>query len=214
MPHYSIDCGHCGRINIGAEHFKSFRSQVNSNHIYAIAACRACGSPNIVVFRDKVHRTAETDAFDASKEAPDPANFPRVAMIPERTMPAVPEHLPAAVQQAFDEAIRCVANQIWNAAGMSARRAIDVSTKSLGDEYAAITNMNARINKLGADHRLTPDLVDWTHHVRLEGNDANHEIEPYSEPEARELVEIARYILTYLFTLPGMIAAARARPQA
>jgi hypothetical protein len=48
-------------------------------------------------------------------------------------------------------------------------------------------------------------MKEWAHHIRRLGNDAAHEEEPFEEDEARGLQSFTELLLTYAFTLPGML---------
>lgn len=58
---------------------------------------------------------------------------------------------------------------------------------------------------------LTPDLQEWAHQVRLGGNDAAHDEEPFTKEEAEELLDFTELYLTYVYTLPGRLAERKAR---
>ena len=49
------------------------------------------------------------------------------------------------------------------------------------------------------------------HAVRLDGNDAAHEEDPFTEEEAEEICELARLFLTLTFTVNGNASAAAAK---
>jgi hypothetical protein len=68
-----------------------------------------------------------------------------------------------------------------------------------------------RINKMVAAGQLTPAMGDWSHEIRLEGNDAVHDDEPETEDDARAAQKFAEAFLTYVYTLPEMVRANRAK---
>ena len=49
---------------------------------------------------------------------------------------------------------------------------------------------------------LTDAMGDWSHEIRLDGNDAVHDDEPETV-DARASQQFAEAVLTYAFTLPG-----------
>jgi hypothetical protein len=67
----------------------------------------------------------------------------------------------------------------------------------------------ARIDALAAEGLLTPNLKDWAHSLRFLGNDAVHEVDGIPEEEAVQGYELARFTLTYVYTLPTQVATAR-----
>ena len=52
-------------------------------------------------------------------------------------------------------------------------------------------------------------MKEWAHHIRLDANDAAHELDEYSETDARQLHIFAQMFLTYAFTLPEMLKRAK-----
>ena len=48
-------------------------------------------------------------------------------------------------------------------------------------------------------------MKDWAHAVRLDGNDAVHEEQPFGEDDAKQLASFTEIFLLYAFTLPGML---------
>jgi hypothetical protein len=53
-------------------------------------------------------------------------------------------------------------------------------------------------------------MKQWAHHIRLEGNDATHGPDEYSDQDAKDLHTFAELFLTYAFTLPEMLRKATA----
>ena len=91
-----------------------------------------------------------------------------------------------------------------NAAGAMLRKSIDVGLKHVAPE--AKGKLVARINKAADLGKITPELAEWAHHVRLEGNDAVHDEDPFTREQAEHLFKFTELLLMYLFTLPGMLA--------
>ena len=92
----------------------------------------------------------------------------------------------------------------WDAAGAMFREALEVAMKEKFPDIPDTLNLFSRIKKAAEQHALTPDLAEWAHHIRIEGNKAVHK-GPYQEKDARELEAFTDMVLRYLFTLPGML---------
>ena len=87
------------------------------------------------------------------------------------------------------------------------RKVLDVALK---DKFPEIEGtLNKRIKKAEEQQGLTPELADWSHQIRLEGNEAAHGEEPFSEDDARRLATFTELVPLYLYTLPGMLKEAR-----
>jgi hypothetical protein len=92
----------------------------------------------------------------------------------------------------------------FDAAGMMFRKALESATKIL-DPDSANARLVRRIDLLAEAQKITPDLAQWAHEIRLGGNDAAHEEEPFTQEEAEELRNFIENFLRYAFTLPSAV---------
>ncbi|KUE88918.1 hypothetical protein ASL20_09865 [Cupriavidus necator] len=86
------------------------------------------------------------------------------------------------------------------------RRAMEMGLKQFTPEIEA-WKLEKRIDKLSAAGAITQELKSWAHKIRLEGNDAIHEVPKPSKEEAEELRLFTELLLMYLFTLPTRVRA-------
>lgn len=86
------------------------------------------------------------------------------------------------------------------------RRALDVGLKQFPSEIEA-WRLEKRIDKLADAGSITRDIQKWAHKIRLEGNEAVHELENPTKEQATELKLFTELLLTYLFTLPARVKA-------
>lgn len=86
---------------------------------------------------------------------------------------------------------------------------MELALKGLSPEIEA-WKIEKRIDKMAAEGLITNDLKDWAHELRLDGNDAVHEDEMTNEV-IDQMHSLCTFLLTYLFTLPEQVKAARAR---
>lgn len=131
-----------------------------------------------------------------------------------------PHYTPDTVARPHDQGCRALTRGDWDAAGMCFRKALDISTKALiraaarADAANVIAhNLYGRIEWLHQNHKLTDELKDWAHFIRIDGNEAAHEEEPVTESEARQLHNFTEVFLTYVFSIPGMIKEKRGETQ-
>jgi len=96
----------------------------------------------------------------------------------------------------------------WNAAVAMYRSALDIATKGLDGVPDKITFFK-RLEWLHKEHRITPDIRSWADHVRVEGNEALHDPEDFTQEDARPLRLFTEMFLKYVFELPGEVAAFR-----
>lgn len=89
------------------------------------------------------------------------------------------------------------------------RSALDIGTKGL-DGVPNGQTFFKRLEWLHDHHRITPDMRSWADHVRIEGNEALHDPEDFSEEDAKTLRLFTDMFLRYVFELPGEVSAFRA----
>jgi hypothetical protein len=94
-----------------------------------------------------------------------------------------------------------------NAAGAMFRRSIELAARAIDKDAPAGLKLKQRIERL-PDAVVTPAMKEWAQHIRLEGNDAVHGPEEYSDKDAKDLHTFAELFLTYAFTLPEMLKKA------
>ncbi len=122
-----------------------------------------------------------------------------------------PEDTPASVARYFEQGTSSLRSGNFDAAGMMFRKTLETATKIL-DEALAKKPLVARIDDLAKKGKLTPDLAQWAHEVRLGGNDAAHEEEPFSSEDAESLRNFIENFLRYAFTLPSAVRR-RSKPE-
>ena len=94
---------------------------------------------------------------------------------------------------------------------MMFRETLEEALKELFPDLSG-ESLSFQIKEAAAQQALTPDLAEWSHHIRLEGNKAAHAA-PYKEEEAHALAAFTEMVLRYLFTLPGMVKEKRGQAQ-
>ncbi len=135
------------------------------------------------------------------------SSFGEVTIAPTLPSTGAPPHTPANVERFFEQGMANLSGQ-WDAAGAMFRKALDTAlTAKFPDIKGSLAQ---RIQKAGDDGLLTSDMAEWAHEIRRLGNEAVHEDDPFSEGDARVLHSFTDLVLRYLFTLPGMMAVARA----
>ncbi|EKD5635443.1 DUF4145 domain-containing protein [Escherichia coli] len=81
------------------------------------------------------------------------------------------------------------------------RSVMEVALRALGYESG---NLLSRIEKARCDGILTESMKCWAHKIRLDGNEAVHELDA-SDHEAREFVSFLRLFLEVSFILPARV---------
>lgn len=122
----------------------------------------------------------------------------------------IPNHLPDDVAKAFFEGCNVIGISNDGACSMF-RKAIDIATKDLSkDSNGTPWKLEKRIDKLSNDGKITKDIAEWAHQIRIDGNDALHENNASPE-DAESLRDLTKYVLMYLYALPEQVRIARER---
>lgn len=209
------NCPHCHTAN-QAFVFKngySFRETEYVSIDVITFACNACQRPIVVmVGRDPDFPDTWSASLNLTSKFKD-GLYVVVATYPEEpTASPAPDHSPTNIASFFNQGSRALRAGDYDLAGMGFRKAIDTSTKELiratkdADFEAQLKKtFYARIDWLYSTGRLTEDIRAWAHIVRLEGNEAAHEEDPYSKADAEQLYRFTQMLLMYIYTLPGMV---------
>lgn len=96
----------------------------------------------------------------------------------------------------------------WDAAGAMFRKTLDVATKTLRPDLQKKT-LYARIEAMVKSGDLTSAMGQWSHRIRMDGNDAIHSEEPETESDARATQRFTEAFLTYSYTLPALVRDAQ-----
>ena len=174
-------------------------------------SCPNCGMPSAAGLTDQTSDSSVlTQDLRSHLSTINRMGWQVVRTWPEAPKPRIPDHLPEPVAKAFLSAERNFAQKAMEEASAgSYGRALDVGTKLYAPDLAGVTLYN-RIKKLAEQHRITTDLAAWAHAIRLIRNDALHEIDSVSRDELVAIRGFTETVLTYLFTLPGMLKARQA----
>ncbi|KIJ00528.1 hypothetical protein ST27_10250 [Xanthomonas phaseoli pv. phaseoli] len=90
------------------------------------------------------------------------------------------------------------------------RKALDLATRELDATLAGKT-LVTRINALEAAGKLTSDLKEWAHLIRLDGNNGAHDDEELPADQIEQLRMFTELFLVYTFTLPADVRARKAQ---
>jgi hypothetical protein len=96
------------------------------------------------------------------------------------------------------------------------RRLLEGIVANLGSEAAkkvSASNLANGLRVMADEHVLQPGLADWAQEIRVVGNTGAHydALGDVTLDEARDLADLARRMLEYLYELPARIDRGRAR---
>jgi hypothetical protein len=118
---------------------------------------------------------------------------------PSRTAPDAPRYTPGAVANRYVDGEHNFRDGRWNAAVAMYRSSLDIATKALEAPGATFF---LRLRWLEENHRITKDIWEWATKVRLEGNDALHDPEEFTQGDSAALRYFTEMFLRYVFQMP------------
>ena len=122
-----------------------------------------------------------------------------------------PDHTPGPTGKRFVEGEDAFARRNWNSAVAMYRSALDIATKAIAGVPPGLTFFK-RLEWMFNNGKITKDIWEWADTVRVEGNDALHEPDEFTEGDATALRFFTEMFLRYVFELPGKVAGFRAEP--
>jgi len=217
MPSIIADCPHCGAQKVGfafvGEKPISPRSIGGQPRYLELLQCGNCEGGMVALYqRSPVAQHATPQSCSS-----DPKQFGYTVedMYPKADRPRIPSHVPDDLGSFFFQAADNLKRRNWDASGAMSRKVVDVSSQQLlGKDTSKFRNIKERIDELANRSIITNDLKDWAHEIRLGGNEAAHDMRPFSETEAEELVDFSELYLTYVYTLPKRLSDRKARSAA
>lgn len=126
-------------------------------------------------------------------------------------------HIPERIASLFREANECRQMTWYEAGGAMYRKTLDVATKYIYEHDQRLAGktpaqaLRVRIKSLGEMGILDGDIVELADVAALDGNDATHDVDPYTKDEAEALEDLTFDLLDRLFVRPAKIAAVKAK---
>ncbi|MBO0141586.1 DUF4145 domain-containing protein [Agrobacterium sp. Ap1] len=173
--------------------------------------CKACGKGSIYQGQPASHISNVTGELDRGRY------FDQQAIIALPDYPIMSEDIPDRVRDLFRQAVRCRQLSLFDAAGAMFRKTIDVATKEIYTNDPRLSGKKAadapraRVVALGQLKVLDEDIVELADVALMDGNDAAHDVDPYTSIEAEALQDLTDDLLDRLFVKPARIARVKAK---
>ena len=204
--HFSHDCPYCLTRGAGFEMRFQWRPS-REDFAHLLATCGVCKN-GMVIRSQTANGSTHPDLIQ--HDVPYPAERYQIVETWPQFSGCCPASVPANVESFYNQGLENLAGGRWDAAGAMFRKSLDVGTKLLSPQHRSET-LFSRIDKMVETGTLTSAMGDWSHEVRLEGNDAVHDDEPETRQDAAITQKFAEAVLTYAFTLPAMVKMNRAK---
>lgn len=175
----------------------------NKNDPRALFECAFCGEGVIRRYSVKAPKTTNAVmqyAGDATR-----LDISLHEQWPEPRSTDAPADCPENVANFFKQGASSLNSGNFDAAGMMSRKALEAGLKRLSTDSKA-KNLAARLQELVGLRLITPALGDWANEVRLGGNEAAHEEDPFSREDAEALHHFTENFLNYAFTMPAAVS--------
>jgi len=121
------------------------------------------------------------------------------------------ENWPPDVQRFWTQAHESLGIKNWDVSAVMARSAVQVTMR---DKGAVGKDLYTEIEDLAAKGDLPPLMREWSHEVRVLGNDSAHpkpNAPPTTPQDARDIVQFLDSLLLYLYDYPKRISDYRLR---
>ncbi len=204
--HFNYDCPFCNTRGAGFEVVHQWGVRGNTAQGQLLAICGIC-TRGMTMMAGSL-RGNLVNLVQHSIAFPGESYF-IIQAWPELRSEA-PSGVPENVERFYVQGLENLHSGRWDAAGAMFRKTLDVATKLLSPGLKEL-NLYRRINELVQTGLLTDAMGDWSHEIRLDGNDAVHDEDPETEMDARKSQKFTEAFLTYAFSLPQLVAESRSQ---
>ena len=122
--------------------------------------------------------------------------------MPRQVYPLLNFHLnpeiPAELQEALLESIKCFRTNAYTATVIMCRRAIEGFCQLQG---VSENNLQKAIQKLKENNIINDQIFEWANELRISGNEAAHKISStFSNADAKDILDFTIAILDYSYS--------------
>lgn len=199
------ECPHC-RHQVAAEFMAEWITPIDGINMWTVAfKCVRCQFGIFAVAQPHHGRLRPSEGNGDIGITP---AFRVMETYPMASKPP-PPFLPDNIVKYYSQAVEAEIREMWDACGGMCRKVIDAATVDMGANKSK--KLQQRIDELTDRHLLTSQLKEWADAIRLDGNDAAHDPDPFSPEEAHQIRSFTELFLMYVYTLPGMLNERKAK---
>ena len=197
------ECPHCeARAHLVLLTNEYHLAKNGDQYNYVIFRCKPCKKLTLKVFHSEQNpysseQNLKTDGW--------------VAQYPTTKTDATDkfvEFVPKSVVLDYEEGLRCLSASSPRAAASMFRRSLQDTLIQLGADQKT-----ELIDQLKSIPRLTDDIKDWAHNIRIFGNWGAHPqkdlLKNIDMKKANEIKDFVDEFFNYVYVMPGKVAAAR-----
>lgn len=164
----------------------------------------SCGFCNAVVGGTYGYWSASDRSILICPNCDQPAYFnERSEQIPGALEGAKVAHVPAPLDDLFQEARRCYASAAYTAAVLICRKMLmNIAVHEGASEGLKFIEYVQHLSDKGY---IPPNGKHWVDHIRKKGNEATHEIAVMSQGDASELLQFTEALLKFVYEFPNRV---------
>ena len=203
MSTFNADCPRCGtrRVMFMIESWEKILGSPSGKGD-VLARCAHCARGVVATYLldpgDTLHNKLKVLGPARRRPAEIAPSFPDVG---------APTHTPEKAAEFYRQGMENLPGNP-DAAGAMFRKTLEVALKEKFPDRGKMSLVK-RIAAAAKAGDLTPDLADWAHQIRIDGNDAAHDV--ITVGQAKDMQVFTELVLRYLFELPGMLKEAQQR---
>lgn len=207
-----ITCPHCMRDKAV---LTAFGQVLKTTNEYCVSfLCRSCGNPiSTNVLSHYGESPIEYTRQHSDDSLPDSKRFSLLDYFPKAVTHAAPDDCPERAAKFFVEAKENLQRGNYETSVMLCRKVIDIATREILGDESKKEQLSQRISMLYGKGKITEQMKDWAHIVRIDSNEAVHSDEEFSKEDAVEMIGFTEVFLIYSFTLPEMVKAKQQKPE-
>jgi DNA-directed RNA polymerase subunit RPC12/RpoP len=202
----TFDCPHCGSQLMTFDTVGSHSEY--KEKIWVFFKCRKCKEIVTSLYKDTKNRG--WDELDDPHRYEGYITEEGFELISSYNLPLISDplkFLPPEIKRLYEQMMDAYKRHHWDPAGMLGRKIIDISTKQ---KLPHINTLETRINKLIEKNILHPDMGEWAHYIRLDGNKAAHD-ELFDVQTADQIVKFVDIFLIYFYQVQKMLEERRSK---
>lgn len=199
----STDCPHCGTCKVAFNVSFEFQVTHSQSEKYVLGTCNACREG--VIFHLRLQQQSAQAILKDLIGDQHALKIEIARQWPEAIATSIPADVPESVVRYFKQAADSMRARNYDAAGVMFRKALEVATREKASK-ASSKSLISRIDALATAGLITADMKGWAHQIRLGGNDAAHDDDPFDQVDAERLFKFTEAFLTYAYTLPALVA--------
>ncbi|HHE4902725.1 MULTISPECIES: DUF4145 domain-containing protein [Morganella] len=212
MLSFDMTCPHCLREKAVLTAINEVRRDEQLDLIDITFKCRSCLKVGVAVVNTFGNPEPLSFAAKSLFGITIPSNsygYKIEEVIPAPKVSSAPDETPERAAKFFIESKDDYQRGRYETSVMNCRKVIDIATKVLMGDEAGSEPLSKRISMLHGKGKITEQMKDWAHIVRIDSNGAVHSDEEFTKEEAEQILGFTEVFLMYSFTLPAMIEKRR-----